>query len=43
MITFFKTPSSAVIAVETSKSLSAETIDKLNWLFGTPNLSTKTR
>ena len=41
MITFFKTPSSAVIAVETSKSLSAETIDKLNWLFGNSELIDK--
>jgi phosphoribosylformylglycinamidine synthase len=41
MITFFKTPSSAVIAVETSKTLSAETIDKLNWLFGNSELIDK--
>lgn len=34
MITFFKTPSQSIIAVETVSKLSNETVDKLNWLFG---------
>lgn len=38
MITFFRTPSQSVIAVETASELSQETIEKLNWLFGNATL-----
>ena len=34
MISFFKTPSASIIAVETSAPFSGETIEKLTWLFG---------
>ncbi len=34
MISFFKTPASTIIAVQTTQSLANETVDKLNWLFG---------
>lgn len=34
MIVFFQTPSKTVIAVDTSAELSAEMIQRLNWLFG---------
>ncbi len=34
MIIFFKTPNNSIIAVESTDMLSAETIEKLNWLFG---------
>ncbi|MDR0333059.1 MAG: phosphoribosylformylglycinamidine synthase [Dysgonamonadaceae bacterium] len=34
MISFFKTPSQTVIAVEATVPFSGETIEKLNWLFG---------
>ncbi len=34
MISFFRTPSQSVIAVETASGLSQETVQKLNWLFG---------
>ena len=34
MITFFKTPSKSVIAVQTNSEFSPEDIKKLIWLFG---------
>ncbi len=34
MITFFKTPSSSIIAVETASPVSRENMHRLNWLFG---------
>ncbi len=34
MISFFKTPSQNIIAVQSSSALSHEEINKLNWLFG---------
>lgn len=34
MISFFHTPSQSVIAVESATAFSAETIEKLHWLFG---------
>lgn len=34
MIIFFKTPQQSIVAVETTVSLSGESIEKLNWLFG---------
>jgi len=34
MITFFKTPSQSVIAVQTNREFSQEEIQKLIWLFG---------
>ena len=34
MITFFNTPRNTIVAVETTVSISEQSIDKLNWLFG---------
>src|SRR5690554_2759239 len=34
MISFFRTPSQSVIAVETEQSFTEETVKKLAWLFG---------
>ncbi len=34
MIIFFKTPQQSIVAVETTVSLSGESIEKLNWLLG---------
>lgn len=34
MISFFRTPSQSVIAVESAETLSPETVEKLRWLFG---------
>ncbi|HAR38879.1 MAG TPA: hypothetical protein DCS09_10075, partial [Porphyromonadaceae bacterium] len=34
MISFFRTPSQSVIAVESASAFSPETNEKLNWLFG---------
>lgn len=42
MIIFFKTPKQTVIAVETNGSLSEESIQKLNWLFGDSILMNET-
>ena len=38
MISFFRTPSQSVIAVESASAFSPETIEKLNWLFGNATL-----
>lgn len=38
MISFFRTPTQSVIAVESSLSFSEETIEKLVWLFGNATL-----
>ncbi|HZJ80097.1 MAG TPA: phosphoribosylformylglycinamidine synthase, partial [Dysgonamonadaceae bacterium] len=38
MISFFKTPSQNIIAVQSQSALSQENIDKLNWLFGNAKL-----
>lgn len=38
MISFFQTPSKNIIAVQTAEPLSAETVNKLNWLFGNSQL-----
>ena len=40
MISFFRTPSQSIIAVESSSSFSVETIEKLTWLFGNASLLT---
>lgn len=42
MISFFKTPSTSVIAVDINHSLSAEEIQKLCWLFGAATLENET-
>ena len=34
MILFFRTPQKSLIAVETTVSLSDESINKINWLLG---------
>jgi phosphoribosylformylglycinamidine synthase len=38
MISFFKTPSNSIIAVETGKTFTPETLRKLKWLFGEAEL-----
>ena len=38
MISFFKTPSQNIIAVQSQSALSQENIDKLSWLFGNAKL-----
>ena len=38
MISFFKTPSKSIIAVETDQTFTSETLRKLTWLFGEAEL-----
>ena len=38
MISFFKTPSQSIIAVESNSTLAPDTLRKLNWLFGDAEL-----
>ena len=38
MISFFKTPSESIIAVESNSTLAPDTLRKLNWLFGDAEL-----
>ena len=38
MISFFKTPSKSIVAVEADHSFTSETLRKLTWLFGEAEL-----